>query len=95
MCDDNLFEDNVITGGYYGITNYGSSSVANQRNKFLRNTIKDFYLYGVANNGTFQTMIDGNDISRPTRTVLSTGTSAACLFHRFKYKRQSKWQLYT
>ena len=80
LCDDNLFEDNVITGGYYGITNYGSSTVANQRNKFLRNTIKDFYLYGIANNGTFQTMIDGNNISRPTRTNLSTGTSAGVFF---------------
>jgi gliding motility-associated-like protein len=80
MCDDNLFEENTITGGYYGITNFGSSTVANQRNKFLRNTIKDFYIYGIYVGGAFQTIIDGNDISRPARTVLSTGTSGGIAF---------------
>lgn len=80
MCDDNRFEENVITGGYYGITNVGSSTVANQRNKFIRNIVKDYYLYGFYVNGTFQTQIDGNDISRPARTNLSTGTSYAIYF---------------
>jgi gliding motility-associated-like protein len=80
LCDDNLFEENVITGGYYGITNVGSSTIANQRNKFIRNTVKDYYLYGFYTNGTFQTQIDGNDISRPARSSLSTGTSYAIYF---------------
>lgn len=77
MCDDNLFENNTITGAYYGVTNVGSTTVANQRNKFLNNVIKDYYLYGFYVSGSFQTIIDGNDISRPTRTNLSTGTSYA------------------
>lgn len=79
-CDNNLFEQNVITGAYYGITNVGSSTVANQRNKFINNTITDFYLYGIYTNGTFQTVIQGNDISRATRTALLTGTSQAIYF---------------
>ena len=80
LCDDNLFEENVITGGYYGVTNVGSSTVANQRNKFVRNIVKDYYLYGFYTNGTFQTQIDGNNISRPARSNLSTGTSYAIYF---------------
>ena len=80
MCDDNLFEQNIINGGYYGITNYGSSSVANQRNQFINNTIRNFYLYGIYTNGSFQTLIEGNDISRPTRIALASGTSAGIAF---------------
>src|SRR5688572_7897983 len=80
LCDGNLFEENVITGGYYGVTNVGSSTVANQRNKFLRNVVKDYYLYGFYINGTFQTVIDGNDISRPARANIGTATSYAIYF---------------
>ena len=79
-CDNNQFEDNIITGGYYGITNVGSTTLANQRNKFLRNTIKDFYLYGIFLSGTFATIIDGNDFSRPVRSNISTGTTQAIYF---------------
>ena len=79
-CDDNLFEDNIITGGYYGITNVGSTTLANQRNKFLRNTIKDFYLYGIYVSGTFATIIEGNDFSRPVRSNIAAGTSQAIYF---------------
>ncbi len=79
-CDDNEFSDNIITGGYYGITNVGSSTVANQRNKFTRNIIKDFYLYGIYTNGTFNSLIEGNDFSRPARSNISTGTATAIYF---------------
>jgi gliding motility-associated-like protein len=79
-CDDNLFEQNTITGGYYGITNVGSSTVANQRNQFINNIIKEFYLYGIYCNGTFSTLIQGNDIHRATRTTLSTGTTQGIYF---------------
>ncbi|MBK8951649.1 MAG: hypothetical protein IPM85_04305 [Chitinophagaceae bacterium] len=75
-CDGNSFSDNIITGGYYGITNVGSSTVANQRNKFLRNVVMDFYLYGMYTNGTFQAQIDGNEFTRPTRTASGTITYA-------------------
>jgi len=79
-CDYNLFELNTVNGGYYGITNVGSNTVANQFNSFLNNTLQNFYLYGFYTNGSFGTTIDGNDISRPTRTVISTGTSNAIYF---------------
>ena len=79
-CDNNLFELNTITGGYYGITNVGNATVANQRNKFIKNTIKDFYNYGIYTNGTFNTLIEGNDISRPARANLGTIGSAGIIF---------------
>ena len=79
-CDDNLFELNTITGGYYGITNVGSTTVANQRNKFIRNIIKDYYLYGIYTSGTFTSLIEGNDFSRPARANIGTGTSYAIYF---------------
>lgn len=76
-CDDNLFELNTIDGGYYSITNVGSTTVANQRNRFIRNIIKDYYLYGIYTSGTFSSLIDGNDISRPARANIGTATSYA------------------
>jgi len=79
-CDNNLFDENIITGGYYGITNVGSTSVANQRNTFINNVIKDFYLYGIYTNGTFQTLIQNNDISRPARSNIGTATSYGIYF---------------
>lgn len=73
-CDGNEFSDNQITGGYYSVTNVGISTLANQRNRFLRNIIRDFYFYGIYTNGTFQSLIEGNDISRPARST--SGTTA-------------------
>ncbi|HEX5652831.1 MAG TPA: LamG-like jellyroll fold domain-containing protein, partial [Chitinophagaceae bacterium] len=78
--DGNLFQQNTVKGGYYSVTNVGSSTVANQRNRFVRNIIRDYYLYGFYVNGSFQTTIDGNDISRPSRTNLGTATSYAIYF---------------
>ncbi|MGK0638555.1 T9SS type A sorting domain-containing protein [Schleiferia thermophila] len=71
--NNNLIERNVIIGGYYGITVLGSSSTARGTgNSIIRNTIRDFYLYGIyaLNQDNFE--IFGNDISRPTRTTIST-----------------------
>ncbi len=75
-CDGNTFSDNTITGGYYSITNVGSSTVANQNNRFIRNKIQEFYIYGIYMNGTFNSLIEANDISRPTRTATATAAYA-------------------
>ncbi len=79
-CDGNEFSQNTIKGGYYGITNVGSATVANQANKFVKNTVRDFYTYGFYVNGTFNTLIDGNDISRPTRADNGATSSYAVYF---------------
>ena len=70
--DDNTFANNTITGGYYGITLVGSSTLANQRNKILNNNVLDFYIYGIYVYGSFDTRIDSNLISRPARATVST-----------------------
>ncbi|RYY50026.1 MAG: right-handed parallel beta-helix repeat-containing protein, partial [Chitinophagaceae bacterium] len=72
LSDGNRFEGNTITGGYYGITSVGSTTEANRENIIRGNTIKDFYFYGIYISGNFDTQIDSNSISRPTRATVST-----------------------
>lgn len=44
----NLFENNVITGGYYGIYLYGVSTSSKEIGNIIRNNVvKDFYYYGM------------------------------------------------
>ena len=46
--DDNLILNNNINGGYYGVTMRGTgTTVFNQRNKVIGNTVQDYYYYGV------------------------------------------------
>lgn len=70
FCDGNTISQNTINGGYYGITVVGSTTAANsiQNNKVTGNTIRNFYVYGIYVSGTISTLVEGNNISRPTRT---------------------------
>ncbi|WP_188316202.1 gliding motility-associated C-terminal domain-containing protein [Chitinophaga agrisoli] len=70
-CDGNTFSNNTITGGYYGITLVGDDNFANGSNKIINNTIKDFYNYGMYISYSFNTLIAGNNISRPARTEVT------------------------
>ncbi len=66
-----VIQGNTINGGYYGITNYGTTSdpfISN--NKIINNTINDFYYSAVYNYGSTSTVISGNTIQRPTRSVV-------------------------
>ncbi|HEU4472183.1 MAG TPA: right-handed parallel beta-helix repeat-containing protein, partial [Flavisolibacter sp.] len=74
QCDYNTFDNNTVTGGYYGMTLVGSSAVANGHNRIINNTFSEFYFYGVFINGSFNTLIDSNTITRPTRPNVSTFT---------------------
>ncbi len=73
-CDGNLFENNTITGGHYGITLVGdpvyfqwfSNFIIG--NRIINNTIRDFFERGIYIIGTDHSVIEGNVISRPTRT---------------------------
>ncbi len=73
--DGNLFQDNTITGGYYGITMRGTSStVFSQSNKIIGNTIQDFYYYGIYSYYQNLTEVIGNDLTaRPTASVSGYG----------------------
>ncbi|RFM26781.1 PKD domain-containing protein [Deminuibacter soli] len=68
-CDYNLFEDNTITGGFFGMTLVGQPTLSNIGNTIRRNKFLNFYTYGIYNANSFLTVIDSNTISRPTRAV--------------------------
>lgn len=71
VCDSNTFSGNTITGGYYGVTLAGSDAGANGYNSFTGNRIADFYQYGFYVTGSYNTLIEGNTISRPSRTSVA------------------------
>lgn len=74
-CDGNVFDKNTLTGGYYGITLVGGSSGSGgfiYNNKITNNTIQDFYYTGIYSYYNSGTLIEGNIISRPTRTSPTT-----------------------
>jgi parallel beta-helix repeat protein len=65
--------NNTIIGGYYGISITGTASYLNAfGNVITNNTLSDFYLYGIYLANTDTTVISGNDISRNTRSTIST-----------------------
>ncbi len=69
LCDYNVFVGNKIKGGYYGVTCVGTEpGGTNGHNRFIGNSVNDFYQYGFYFSGTYNSIIDSNIISRPTRT---------------------------
>jgi len=72
-CDGIVINNNIIKGGYYGITLMGSTTVnILQGNTITNNTIKDFYIYGIYASYSNNMLIENNDISRPSRTSVTT-----------------------
>lgn len=71
-CDNNIFSNNTVTGGYYGITLVGSTTSAVQANQVINNTFKEFYFYGIYLSGNFNTLVENNSITRPTRSTVTT-----------------------
>jgi hypothetical protein len=68
----NRFTGNTIVGGYYGLTLATASTDKGMGNYVAGNTIQDAYLYGVYAVQQDSINILSNDISRATRTTLST-----------------------
>lgn len=69
-CDNNIIDSNTVNGGYYGITVAGSTSSFIMNNKVTRNTLHDFYNYGIYITGCETLLVEKNDISRPGRTTV-------------------------
>lgn len=70
----NVIENNEISGGYFGISSYGTATIANMKGNIIKNNIiKDYYVYGIYLIGTDSTQIVGNDLHRKNRLVVSTG----------------------
>lgn len=68
----NVIEHNFITGGYYGISVYGSTTDYNLHNIVRNNTIEDFYYYSIYFYGQKNGIVSKNDVSRPSRTNASS-----------------------
>ncbi|MDA3613325.1 right-handed parallel beta-helix repeat-containing protein [Polluticaenibacter yanchengensis] len=73
LSDYNVIDSNFINGGMYGVV-IASAVEPNhvKGNKITNNTIDNFYQYGIYLAGTDATLVEGNDISRSTRTKLET-----------------------
>ncbi|MBO0356419.1 right-handed parallel beta-helix repeat-containing protein [Hymenobacter sp. BT186] len=80
-------QNNTIQGGYYGIKVVGNATNILDGYLIQGNTVQNFYLYGIDADYTSSLQVIGNDISRPTRTTVSTfygislgaGTSGAAV----------------
>jgi parallel beta-helix repeat protein len=67
-CNYNTIKENVIMGGYYGVALVAQATTYTiNGNRIINNTIQDFYRTGIYMNGTVGTVVDNNDISRPSR----------------------------
>ena len=77
-CDYNIIDNNTITGGFYGITMVANTAPENaiRNNRITNNTIKDFYSYGMYVTGHNGLVIEGNDVSRPSRTNSNSTVTA-------------------
>lgn len=72
LCDYNTFDRNTINGGFYGATLYATFTAgASGNNNFTNNNFKDFYQYGMYVGGSYNTLIEGNRFSRPTRASVA------------------------
>jgi hypothetical protein len=77
---DVTIENGEVYGGYYGIVLNGPTSPPWANNNILRNVkIADMHHTGVYVRGQFQTLIQGNDISKPTRTSAGSFTGIQVL----------------
>jgi hypothetical protein len=63
----NTFLNNTINGGYYGIHNNGVAATLLNNNQFIGNVVKDAVSYGIHTTYSTNSLIEGNDISRPNR----------------------------
>ncbi len=64
----NLIENNIVVGGYYGISLYGSTTDYNLNNIIRNNKVEDFYYYSIYFYGQKDGIVSKNDVSRPSRT---------------------------
>ncbi|MFC5269293.1 beta strand repeat-containing protein [Adhaeribacter terreus] len=74
--NNNVISGNTISGGYKGI-HLNSDLTAPGNNQIINNNIRDFYYDGIRLNAAKGTLVEGNDISRPTLTIVNTFTAIA------------------
>ena len=78
-CDFNKITGSTVTGGYYGIVLFSDPTVSKMNYDTVSNNIvRDQHQYSIYVKGNDHSLIEGNDISRPTRTI--TGSSYIALY---------------
>lgn len=82
FCDSNIVTGNTIIGGQYAITCTSHQDYPTDGNVFTNNIIKDVRQYGIYLASARNCLVEGNDISRPTRTLNfpSSGTAFNMVF---------------
>ncbi|MBN2729297.1 MAG: right-handed parallel beta-helix repeat-containing protein [Bacteroidales bacterium] len=73
----NVFSNNQILNGYYGVYFYGSTTNMKGGNKFLNNTIDGYYYYGIYAYYNDSLTIKGN--------IMSNGTASGINYHIYSY----------
>ncbi len=69
--DYNTISNNDLSGGYYGIYWYSSSSPREVGNKFLNNKIVDYYFYGIQVYYNNDVEVHGNTVLQDPNTTAS------------------------
>lgn len=91
FCDSNVITNNTIIGGNYAITCVTNDLYPSNGNTIANNIIKDFRLHGIYVANTLNALIEGNDISRPTRTAnFTTPTNGISIDRYNRFLRISK-----
>lgn len=68
--DNITISNNTIIGGFHGVTMVADGATLRvDNNKIINNNIRDFHGVGIMIEGQNNLLIEGNEISRPTRTV--------------------------
>ncbi|TWI84509.1 right-handed parallel beta-helix repeat-containing protein [Chitinophaga japonensis] len=81
LCDDNTIDGNTITGGYYGISLNGDDEALLNNNRVINNTVQDFYYYGIRIAYSDSTLVEGNTITRPSRTNAGSSISGIYIYY--------------
>lgn len=68
-CDSNVVTGNTIIGGNYGITCTSNDNYPSEGNVFTNNIIKETRQYGIWISNTRNSVVEGNELSRPARTA--------------------------
>ncbi len=70
--NNNKFQNNAINGGNFGVYCLGASAAPLTGNQFTGNILKDQYSFGFYSGNSINSLIEGNDVSRPNRFNVST-----------------------
>jgi hypothetical protein len=71
--DSNIIDSCSFVGGWASITMYGQTNGSHNGNQVKNSTLEDFYQYGFYQLYQNEMLVSGNEISRPTRTSITSG----------------------